>query len=161
MLIGADGRILQNGRDRNTGEQENRAFIRHGREISYVFDTPQKVAFAKLIFDSDLLRTTYDMHPSEKHHAMRCNQLDYSPLMHMPKTLVKNFELIVTTALGEEIVHRIASNKKRSVLIPIEGEIKKAVLKITDNWGETEESGVFTFELYEGDEFTEKGCALC
>ncbi len=147
-LVGADD-VLRNGIDRNTDEKENRAFIQNGAAVEYRFDEPQRVEFVKLVFDSDLLRETYEMSNSEKYHAMRAIHLDTSPVMHMPKTLAKSFEIKITTLDGKEkTVYCDGENKKRNVLIFVGDYVQKATLKINENWGGTDVSGVFSFELY-------------
>ena len=148
VLKGAND-VLRNGLDRNTDEQENRAFLKNGDETEYVFEKPQKVGFVKLVFDSDLLRETFDMHNSERHHAMRAIHLDNSPIMRMPKTLVKSFEVVARTLTGEKTIYKTTENKSRNVLLPVGYEVQSIALKITENWGGMSENGVFTFELYE------------
>lgn len=152
LLRGAND-VLKNGIDRNTDESENRAVVQNGSLVEYVFDKPKKVEFIKLVFDSDLLRETFDMHVSEKHHAMRAIHLDSSPVMAMPKTLVKSFEIVANTASGEKIIYQTTKNKRRNLLIPVGFETQRIALKIMENWGGSKESGVFTFELYDGTEF--------
>ena len=152
-LVGCDSEILKNGLDRNVDETENRVFIEHGKQVWYEFEKPKKVAFVKLVFDSDLWRKTFDMHESEKHHAMRAIHLDNSPIMHLPKTLVKKFVLEITHPNGQRsVLYQTGENIKRSILIPVEQEITKISLTVFENWGGTKESGVFTFELYDGTE---------
>ncbi len=151
-LVGC-GEVIRNGLDRNFGEQENRAFIKHGNQAAYCFDKPEKVVFVKLVFDSDLQRKTFDMHESEKHHAMRAIHLENSPIMHLPKTLVKKFVLEIITADGKRsVLYKQDENIRRSVIVPVEKEVLKVGLTIFENWGESAESGVFTFELYSGTE---------
>lgn len=155
-LIGADGAILRNGSDRNVGEAENRAFIKHGEGVCCSFDEAKKVEFVKLVFDSDLRRETFEMSNCEKHHAMRAVHLDTSPLMHMPKTLVKSFTVKVTASNGEEkIIYQECENTKRNLLIPVGESVKRVSLTVTENWGGGDKSGVFSFELYDGTEFSD------
>lgn len=141
--------VLRNGIDRNTDETENRVFIKHGQAVEYLFDEPKKVGFIKLVFDSDLLRQTFDMPTSEKHHAMRAVHLDTSPIMSMPKTLVKAFEIVAKTERGEQIIYKTEKNKQRNVLIPVGLKVQSIALKLAENWGDSDASGVFTFELYD------------
>lgn len=141
--------ILRNGKDRGFSETENKYFIRHGETISYELETPKKVGYVKLVFDSDLNRDSFgDIHVSEKQHMMRCSVLDDSPIMCMPKTLVKAFRLEIVTSDGKnETLLFERENIKRSLLIPLGREVTGVSLTVEENWGNIVQSGIFTFEL--------------
>lgn len=102
----------------------------------------------KIVFDSDLQRSTFDMSNCEKQHSMRCNVLDDSPIMHMPKTLVKAYSLELTFSDGSKKFVEETENKKRNVLISVGERLRDVKLTVYENWGKKETSGVFTFELY-------------
>jgi hypothetical protein len=114
----------------------------------YSFDEPIDIKAVKIVFDSDLKRATFDMCDCEKHHSMRCNLLDDSPVMYMPKTLVKSYSLEFTLSDGTKKLIQEKENKKRNVLIPVGEKICNVKLTVYENWGEEKTSGVFTFELY-------------
>ncbi|MBQ4269413.1 MAG: FAD-dependent oxidoreductase [Clostridia bacterium] len=149
---------LRNGKDRGFSETENKYVAKHGEAIAYKLETPKKVGYVKLVFDSDLDRNSFgDMNYSEKQHMMRCNILDESPIMELPKTLVKRFRLELETADGKrETLLLEKENIKRSWLIPVEREVTGVSLTVEENWGGAPESALFTFELFEGGE-TENG----
>ena len=89
------------------------------------------------------------MHECEKHHSMRCNVLDDSPIMSMPKLLVKEYEIKIILKDGEEIkLIEEKENKKRNVLLSIEKELKEISLTIFQNWGGESSTRLFTFECF-------------
>ena len=139
--------ILRNGKDRNFLNEQNNVDFSFGESVAYSFDQPVKVKMVKIVFDSDLQRSTFDMDHCEKHRSMRSNVLDNSPMMHMPKTLVKSYSLELTLSDGGKKIIQEKENKKRNVLIAVEDKICDAKLTVYENWGESATSGVFTFEL--------------
>lgn len=143
-----DCNLLCNGKDRNLTNEKNKVEFSLGESATYTFDKPVEVKVVKIVFDSDLERTTFDMHDCEKHHSMRCNILEDSPLMHMPKTLVKSYSLELTLSDGSKKLIHEKENKKRNVLIFVEDKVCALKLSVYENWGGQKTSGVFTFELY-------------
>ena len=140
--------VLRNGKDRNFLNEQNKVEFSLGESVAYSFDEPVEVKVVKIVFDSDLQRSTFDMSNCEKQHSMRCNVLEHSPIMHMPKTLVKAYSLELTLSDGSKKLIEERENKKRSLLISIEEKLREVKLTVYENWGERETSGVFTFELY-------------
>lgn len=147
-LVGGDD-TLRNGNDR-CFNGEKAFYIPNGKPIKYVFDKPTEIGGVKVVFDSDLTRSTFDMDEVEKHHSMRCNILDDSPLMSMPKTLAKEFDIVATLPSGETVaLSKERNNLKRNVLIGVDMPVKEVALTVYANWGKTEKTGVFTFETYD------------
>lgn len=144
----ANAEILRNGKDRNFTNEQNKITLKNNESVFYSFNEPTQVETVKIVFDSDLERLTFDMHECEKHHSMRCNVLDDSPLMNMPKTLVKSYSLEITFADGKKETIKETENKKRNVLIAIGSKVCNVKLTVYENWGRSESSGLFTFELY-------------
>ncbi|MBQ8685474.1 MAG: FAD-dependent oxidoreductase [Clostridia bacterium] len=142
---------VRNGKDRDMEGEANKCVVPHGESVCYELTEPQRVRFVKLVFDSDLTRASFgDMHACEKQHIMRCNILDESPLMRLPDTLAKAFRVETVAADGKrEELCRERENVKRSVLIPVDKEVRSVRLTIEENWGGTGESAVYTFELFD------------
>lgn len=139
--------LLRNGRDRNLSNENNAVEFRMGESVAYRFEAPAWVNMIKLVFDSDLLRDTFDVDFCEKMHSMRANVLDDSPVMHMPKSLVKGYSLELVCADGSKRTVRETENKRRNVLISVGDNLLEAKLTVFENWGSSETSRVFTFEL--------------
>ncbi|MDY4895276.1 MAG: hypothetical protein SO532_05265 [Candidatus Borkfalkiaceae bacterium] len=151
FLFPEAARILQNGKDRDFADSKNKYFVKNGETLTYKLPEPQYVRYVKIVFDSDLNRDSFgDMHECEKQHTMRCNVLDDSPVMYMPGTLVKAFRAeIVTATGGRETLFSTTENIKRNLLLFVEKEVKEVRLTVEKNWGNSDESGIFTFELFD------------
>jgi hypothetical protein len=79
---------------------------------------------------------------------MRCNILDDSPMMHLPKTLAKSFIVIVEDENGQvETILQERENVKRNHLISVAKKVRKVSLLLEENWGQGEKTTVFTFEI--------------
>ena len=139
--------VLRNGKDRNFGGEDNSVKVGNGGVIRYKLDGEKRIEFIKIVFDSDIRRDTFDMDACEKTHGMRCNILDTSPLMHMPKTLVKSYRISVKLGGKEVFAVEEKENKKRNVIIPIGKTADEVSLTVNEGYGEGE-SGIFTFELF-------------
>ena len=140
--------ILFNGKDRNLYGETNHYLVENGQKITYTFDSPISISGVKVVFDSDLTRETFDIHDVERQHSMRCNQLDDSPMMSISKTLAKEYEITVTYADGnKEVIKKDIENKKRNVLLSINADIIDISLTVNSNWGNTDKTNVFTFEV--------------
>ena len=147
-LIGASDKI-RNGKDRDFHGEENGEWVKNQTTIRYTFENAEFVSGIKTVFESDLLRESYDdMDWIEKHHSMRANILDTSPLNYLPKPLAKEYEIRVRLQSGKTLCFTEKENKKRSVLIEINEEVKEISLTVLANWGDTDTTKIFTFECY-------------
>jgi hypothetical protein len=149
-LDAAKGRyaVLVNGKDRNICGEENGLYVGLGEEIVYNFKVPVHADKIKIVFDSDLQRISFgDMHECEKHHTMRCNILDDSPRMFVPKTLARDFSVEIEYEDGRIERKEFKDNLRRNVLIAVGEKIKKMKLAVKSNWGNTNSTRVFTFEV--------------
>ena len=83
--------------------------------------------------------------------------VDRVALSH-PEVAVKfirdNKTVLSTSGNGKilDAVYSVCGKEFANTLIPVEFETQSIALTITENWGGTQESGVFTFELYDGTE---------
>jgi hypothetical protein len=142
---------LRNGRDRNHhlyGDAEQGVFISLGNEIGYTFASPCKVGTAHVVFDSDLDRETLPGDACERQHSMRANVTPDSPVMCVPKTLVRDYTLTWTTATGEIKSTNITDNIRRMNEIAINEEVTHIALTPTRLWGEAKTAHIFSFDLY-------------
>ena len=100
-----------------------------------------------LVFSSDLNRDTLPGSECERHHTTRaCHKLD-SPLMHMPKTLCKEFKLIGELKEQQVELLHITDNRKRSYHLELNRKFDKLILIPLDTWGDTEEVTVISFDF--------------
>ncbi len=140
--------VLNNGKDRNIGNEENRAFLQNGKSTKVNFSSPVSVNRIRIVFDSDLKRETFkEMDEVERQHIMRCITLPSSPTMFLPKTLAKDFSVKIKYNNETEKVLNFTDNYRRNVIIDVNSEIETMELTVSSNWGNTDETGVFTFEI--------------
>ncbi len=141
---------LRNGIDRNNhtyGKDEQGYFTKLGETIEYSFDEAQYVSEARIIFDSDLRRDTMPGSTNERGLSMRANVPDDAPVMHMPKTLVKEYKVEVTLEDGSTLeVFSDDNNLKRFVLVPIGKKITSLRLTPTVGWG-CYDAHIFSFDF--------------
>lgn len=154
---------LRDGLDRNTETVRTGVKLKNGAVVVYEFQSPQKISGIKIVFDSDFLRETVGTNDDcEKFHSTRCNILNNSPVLRVPQTLAKSFIVTGETASGETVtLFEINRNLKRNVLLPLKNQTnnkaenngaeiayKKITLTVYGNYGGTDETNVFTFEIY-------------
>ncbi|MCQ2428795.1 MAG: FAD-dependent oxidoreductase [Clostridia bacterium] len=139
--------VLMNGRDRDLPGEENGAYVPNGQTVTMTFAEPVRASGIKLVFDSDLARSTYDVHSVEKTHIMRANQLESSPLMGLPPTLASDFTVTVVSG-AESRSFDFRDNIRRNVLIPLGCEVSSVSLTVKANHGKTAYTKVFTFEIF-------------
>lgn len=111
--------VLRDGNDR-----ENVCICAPGDVLAYHFTHPEFVSEIRIIFDSDLDRTTLPGDACEKQHAMRCNLLPDSPVMHLPTTLCRSYHVEAVLADGSvKSLKTETDNHRRLVLIPVSEEV--------------------------------------
>lgn len=72
-----------------------------------------------------------------------------SGCLNVPTTLAKAFTASGITADGEEVIlFKTDRNLKRNVLIETSGEYKSISLVISENFGSTDFTHVFAFEVF-------------
>ncbi|MBE6633975.1 MAG: FAD-dependent oxidoreductase [Ruminococcaceae bacterium] len=143
---------LRNGIDRNHrlyGEGDTGCVIPAGTEIRYRMEKPTAVSEARITFDSDLDRLTLPGDKNERIHITRANVLPDSPTMHLPTTLVREYELWAEDSNGNrELLRRETENRKRTVRIPIQKEICGLILIPKRKWiDEAREIHIFSFDF--------------
>jgi len=142
---------LRNGQDRAHriyGTDETNCYYKAPiqSEISYEFEETL-VSSVHLVFSSDLNRDTLPGSECERHHTTRaCHKLD-SPLMHMPKTLCKEFKLIGELKGQQVELLHVTDNRKRSYHLELNRKFDKLILIPLDTWGDTEEVTVISFDF--------------
>lgn len=146
----ADIERLRDGFDRDTESVTTGAILKNGTAVTYEFEPAQKINGVKIVFDSDFLRKTIGTeNVYEKYHSTRANVQSDSPVLNVPKTLAKAFAVSGITAGGKEVtLFKTDRNLKRNVIIGAGGEYKSISLTVLKNFGETDETNVFTFEIF-------------
>lgn len=134
---------------RDANDRENVFECAPGSQLAYSFSEPIGLKCVRIIFDSDLDRTTLPGDACERKHMTRCNLLPDSPVMKLPSTLCREFSLSVKYGDGSsaELI-RCADNARRAVIVKCdERNVSQVILTLTaaNSGGET--MRLFSFEV--------------
>ena len=134
---------------RDSNDRENIFECAFGSGIEYRFDSPEKIKEIRLIFDSDLNRTTLPGDYCERKHMTRCNLLPDSPVMRLPSTLCKEYTVSVVYADGSsKTLRHEKENARRLVKIPCdEKDVTSVILKMLSANSGGKTARLFTMEL--------------
>ncbi len=141
---------LKNGEDRPNhtyGTDACGVRVANGTTLEYKFEKPERIESVHVVFDSDLDRLTLNGRHPERITVTRANVLLDSPQMYVPKTLAKSFRL---TALSDgEEVELLAEEKNIKRMYHIRPNKSVSALRLTvfENWGDSEETSVFSFDF--------------
>ena len=153
--LSADGGVknienLRNGADRNNhtyGTEDEGAFVSAGTTIKYEF-APRRVENIHIAFDSDLDRVTLPGDKCERRHSMRANVFPDSPVMHLPLTLVKEYDIFVTDEGGNRILLASDSeNRKQTLNFAPDYPISAIELKLGADYGGNADIHIFSFDF--------------
>ncbi len=149
-LLSGELDALRNGTDRNNriyGDEEQSCSIALESELAYEFDEADDVSAVRLTFDSDLDRLTLPGDHSERTHMTRANLFPTSPVMHMPTTLVKSYEIYAEDGAGERtLIFKEECNKLRTANIKVGKKAKKIIFVPREKW-ETDDRSVCLFSF--------------
>ena len=143
---------LRGGIDRNHRlyrEADRRVTLPLGKAVTYAFDPPARLRFARLRFDADLNRDTLPGDEVERRHVMRANRAPDSPSTHLPTTLVKSYVLTAVTAAGERMV--VAETEENvlgcvNIALP-EAPLASVSLTLFSTWGGGSTAALFAFDV--------------
>ena len=142
-----DAENLRNGLDRPIGEDDNGATVALNDAISYVFDQPQAVSHVRIIFDSDLNRTTLPECEARRQRNMLHNRPLNWPDGYVPKTVTKSFRIEGVRADGTvDVLIDERENHQRLYARDISGEYTAVRLIPTETWG-AEKCHLFSFDV--------------
>ena len=131
---------LRSGIDRSHrlyGGEDRRVTLPPGKPVTYTFDPPARLRFARLRFDADLNRDTLPGDGTERKHVMRANRAPDSPSTHLPTTLVKSYLLTVKTETGVTVAAAdVEENLLGCVNIPLpDAPLQSVSLTVRSTWG--------------------------
>ena len=118
--------VLKNGHDRALGKDANCANVKCGEEISFTFNTYKDISEIRIIFDSDLNRTRYNM-PC----MFKLNETHYK----VPKTLIKGYKVIAHTSDGDVTVFETSRNRQRMNKLSVNLNADRITIIPTETWG--------------------------
>jgi len=137
---------LRNGYDRPCNGEENAAVGRKGCYAMYKWEQPVQIEEIRLIFDSDLNRRTASDTERRLNRNMYHNILKSRPDSYVPKTLVRDFDIIITNKEGEEKLTAVRGNYQRHVTVKVNSEAVSVKAVFLDTWGQ-EKVEVFSFNV--------------
>lgn len=146
LINGHENKETEKLRDGN--DRENRFTARNGDTIEYRFGGPADIREIRIVFDSDLDRKTLPGDAIERKHMMRCNLLPDSPVMRMPETLCRSFELGIVYEDGSaEQLFCDSENIRRLIIISAERHgVRSVLLRIGDSYVKGG-CGIFSYEI--------------
>ena len=126
---------LRNGVDRPVGKEDNGYAVKPGESIVYRFDSPEKIARVRIVFDSDLNRLTLPPEEARLNRPMIHNRSLAWPDAYVPKTLVKAYR-IEALADGEwKPLIEVSDNHQRLRIHPVQVETQALRLTPLSTWG--------------------------
>ena len=144
---GINAENLRNGIDRPTGAETNGALLKKGEAATYRFDGPRKVKRVRIVFDSDLNRTTLPPEERRRHRNMMHNRPLNWPDGYVPETVVRAFRVEGILAGGEVcVLADVQDNHQRLRRFDVDGEYAAVRLIPLETWGAAECS-IFGFEV--------------
>ncbi|NLA83549.1 MAG: FAD-dependent oxidoreductase, partial [Clostridiales bacterium] len=147
-IIGGDA--LKNGQDRPHRiykTTECGVKVKNGTALEYAFESEEEVNAVHIVFDSDLERTTLPGTRVEQTRNTRSNIRLDSPQMHMPQTLCRDFKLEFIKNGNVQSTLEVKDNRKRSYHIEVNEKISGIRLIPESNWGNSDETAVFSFDF--------------
>ena len=148
-IIGGDD-TLKNGQDRPNkiyGDTHCGVTVRNGGTLEYRFERAEKVSSVHVTFNSDLDRKTLPGDHNECRHTMRANVPLGAPQTYVPKTLCRSFILEADTPYGKKEILSTDRNLNRAYHVELNEEILALRLIPLSNWGDTDETDVFSFDF--------------
>ena len=108
-----------------------------GEELTLEFEETECKA-VRIVFDSDLSRASYDKNKNRIYWKFpsKCATTLKKPSVFVPPTLIKEYELRVKRCGKWETVKSDAENRRRLVILPIEGRIQGISLVCKQTYGE-------------------------
>ncbi len=125
--------ILRNGKERG---EKNICILKHGEAAEISFEKAETVERLRLIFDSDFNRD---------YHNMPCCYPLKETRYKLPKTLITEFEIIITDENGNSMVMSF-NNHQRFVRIPI-GKKVKSIKFVPIKTNGCEDYRIFSLEV--------------
>ena len=137
--------LLRNGNDRPIGNEDNGVNFNIGESAEYSFDNPKYVHRVRMVFDSDLNRETQPKGSIHSRPMYAAYYLDTRPV-YVPKTMIKDFRLVLTLADGKQEIREVKNNYLRLVYSEIDIEIKSVNFEPLSTWGNSQ-AHVFSYEI--------------
>ena len=142
-----DAENLRNGLDRPIGGRDNGAVLPKNSAAAYAFETPAPISHIRIIFDSDLNRTTLPEREAKRERNMLHNRPLNWPESYVPKTMVKAFRLEGIREDGTiDVLVNETNNYQRLRAFDVSGTYAAVRLIPEETWG-NEGCHIFSFDV--------------
>ena len=142
-----DAENLRSGTDRPTESGDNGVTVAKGEAITYRFAGPKPVSSVRIVFDSDLNRSTLPPQEARRHRNMMHNRPLNWPDAYVPKTMVRAFRVEGVAPDGSVyILAEEANNYQRLRRFAVDGVYTAVRLIPLETWG-NEQCHLFAFEV--------------
>ena len=139
--------VLRNGIDRPVDGEDNGYFAVLGEAITYTFLELEQISLFRLIFDSDLERTSCDGDEILRTYPTLANKYKDMLAFGFPKTMVKSFRLEYLSQEGEwKLLEQIDDNIQRLIVIQKEVSAKAVRFIPLSTYG-SEKAHIFAFDV--------------
>lgn len=149
-LVGGKGvEALRNGLDRPIGGEDNGYTCQPGDIIEYRFASPMPVHGARIVWDSELNRTSMPQIGGRPFvHNMMCNKPLSMTDFHVPHAMTKAFRIEGVRADGStQVLFATKNNYQRLNKIALSGTWSAIRLIPCDTWG-ANSIHIFSFEVF-------------
>ncbi len=137
---------LRNGIDRIIGEHDNGWYGQKDGWAKYNLKAAEHVEAVRLIFDSDLNRATLPEKESKLNRPMFSNYHLDDEASYVPKTVIRDFEILYTTESGERKKITVTGNYQRMCILPI-GETVSEITFVPKSTHGSELYHLFAFDF--------------
>ena len=138
---------LRNGYDRPIGGQDNGWTGKPGTTVTASFSTTETIRRVRLIFDSDLNRSTLPADVADNDRPMKSSYFRKAEAIYLPKTMIKDFRLEALDEQGQwQTIQDVKGNYQRRVILPLNLRTKAIRLVPLATWG-AEDCHIFSFDI--------------
>lgn len=127
---------LKNGKERNFADEKNNAVLELHEPLDILFAKKEFVHSLRFVFDSDFKRESFpEDYQDEKHFPARAHIRIREHQVYVPKTLVRDFTVLVKkNGIWTELL-QVENNHKRLLMLSVEQEIEGVRFVCNKTWG--------------------------
>ena len=142
-----DAENLRNGLDRPIGGADNGARVPKGEAVTYIFNEVSEISHVRIVFDSDLNRSTLPECEAKRKRNMLQNRPLNWPDAYVPKTIVRTFRVEGVREDGSsEVLFMEENNYQRLFSCNVYGSFKAVRLIPMETWGNPD-CHIFSFDV--------------
>lgn len=139
--------VLRNGIDRPVNGEDNGYYANIGEFIEYEFTELSQIHICRIVFDSDLERTSCDGDEILRTYPMLANKYKDMLAFGFPKSMVKSFRLEYLSSEGTwKLLKQVDGNIQRLVVLLTDVTAKAVRLVPLETYGR-EKAHIFAFDV--------------